>query len=181
MVTSETINDATQTRFIPEKRYYCTKPFEQIQLLENGNMIPCCPPWINHYTIGNISVAIKNKSNWSKVKCYVYLLKMYADDEVFYKFGITTNINNRIKSINRDSGYLVDLLCKYETTKYDAIFIEKYNLERFEKYIPYHSNDPKYSFGGKTECFKIPENYNESRLRILTNFKKGWLEKVLHS
>ena len=55
MVTSEIINDATQTRVIPEKRYYCTKPFEQIQLLENGNMIPCCPPWINHYTIGNIN------------------------------------------------------------------------------------------------------------------------------
>ena len=39
---------------LPEKRYYCTKPFEQVQLLENGKMTPCCPPWINHYTIGNI-------------------------------------------------------------------------------------------------------------------------------
>jgi len=58
MITSEIINDPSQTRFfpdLPEKRYYCTKPFEQVQLLENGNMIPCCPPWVNHYDIGNIN------------------------------------------------------------------------------------------------------------------------------
>jgi len=40
---------------VTEKKFYCTRAFEQIQLLENGRIIPCCPPWVNHYDIGNIN------------------------------------------------------------------------------------------------------------------------------
>ena len=38
-----------------EKRYYCIRPFNHAQMMDNGDIIPCCPPWINHYKIGNIN------------------------------------------------------------------------------------------------------------------------------
>jgi len=41
-------------KFSHKKKFYCTRAFEHMQLLENGNITPCCPPWVNHYTIGNI-------------------------------------------------------------------------------------------------------------------------------
>jgi MoaA/NifB/PqqE/SkfB family radical SAM enzyme len=27
-----------------------------MQVMDNGNVLPCCPPWIDHYTIGNLKV-----------------------------------------------------------------------------------------------------------------------------
>ena len=34
---------------------YCMRAFDHLQLMDNGNILPCCPPWINHYSIGNIN------------------------------------------------------------------------------------------------------------------------------
>ena len=35
-------------------KYYCTRAFGHMQLMDNGNVLPCCPAWVNHYTIGNL-------------------------------------------------------------------------------------------------------------------------------
>jgi radical SAM protein with 4Fe4S-binding SPASM domain len=40
---------------VKEERYYCTRAFDHAQILDNGNISPCCPPWVNHYTLGNIN------------------------------------------------------------------------------------------------------------------------------
>ena len=45
----------------PEK-YYCIRPFDHLQLMDNGDMLPCCPPWVNHYSIGNI-----NKQSYEEI------------------------------------------------------------------------------------------------------------------
>ena len=37
----------------PDK-YYCTRPFEWFAVLDNGDVSPCCPPWIDGYRIGNL-------------------------------------------------------------------------------------------------------------------------------
>jgi len=37
------------------EKYYCIRPFDHLQLMDNGELLPCCPPWINHYSIGNIN------------------------------------------------------------------------------------------------------------------------------
>ncbi len=37
-----------------DKKYYCTRPFEWFAVLDNGDVSPCCPPWINGYRIGNL-------------------------------------------------------------------------------------------------------------------------------
>ena len=36
-------------------KIYCTRAFDHVQLLDNGEMTPCCPPWVDHYSIGNIN------------------------------------------------------------------------------------------------------------------------------
>jgi radical SAM protein with 4Fe4S-binding SPASM domain len=37
-----------------DKKYYCTRPFEWFAVLDNGDVSPCCPPWIDGYRIGNL-------------------------------------------------------------------------------------------------------------------------------
>ena len=37
-----------------EEQYYCARPFQWFSLLDNGNVAPCCPPWVNGYTYGNL-------------------------------------------------------------------------------------------------------------------------------
>ncbi len=34
--------------------YICIRPFSWLSLLDNGEVTCCCPPWINHYSFGNI-------------------------------------------------------------------------------------------------------------------------------
>ena len=38
-----------------KKQLICKRPFSFFSLLDNGNVIPCCPPWIDGYTYGNIN------------------------------------------------------------------------------------------------------------------------------
>jgi radical SAM protein with 4Fe4S-binding SPASM domain len=37
-----------------DEKYYCTRPFEWFAVLDNGDVSPCCPPWIDGYRIGNL-------------------------------------------------------------------------------------------------------------------------------
>ena len=43
-------------------KIYCTRAFDHVQLLDNGEMTPCCPPWVNHYSLGNI-----NKQSYEEI------------------------------------------------------------------------------------------------------------------
>ena len=36
-------------------KIYCTRAFDHAQMLDNGEITPCCPPWVNHYSLGNIN------------------------------------------------------------------------------------------------------------------------------
>jgi len=38
-----------------KEKYYCVRPFDHLQLMDNGELLSCCPPWVNHYSIGNIN------------------------------------------------------------------------------------------------------------------------------
>jgi radical SAM protein with 4Fe4S-binding SPASM domain len=40
---------------IESKKIYCRRAFDHAQLLDNGEVSPCCPPWVNHYSLGNIN------------------------------------------------------------------------------------------------------------------------------
>tara|TARA_R110000824_G_scaffold211640_2_gene397553 strand:+ start:49 stop:1158 length:1110 start_codon:yes stop_codon:yes gene_type:complete len=36
-------------------KYYCKRAFDHAQMMDNGEIIPCCPPWVDHYSYGNIN------------------------------------------------------------------------------------------------------------------------------
>ena len=37
-----------------EKKEFCTRPFEEIEIHINGEVYTCCPNWNKAYSIGNI-------------------------------------------------------------------------------------------------------------------------------
>jgi radical SAM protein with 4Fe4S-binding SPASM domain len=43
-------------------KIYCRRAFDHAQLLDNGEVSPCCPPWVNHYSLGNI-----NKQSYEEI------------------------------------------------------------------------------------------------------------------
>jgi len=54
--------DEIQAANDPGEQYYCKRAFDHLQLMDNGNMLPCCPSWVNNYSIGNI-----NKQSYEEI------------------------------------------------------------------------------------------------------------------
>ena len=69
-------------------------------------------------------------------------LKLYIY-KVFFKYGLTKNIRNRLYYIPYD----VEILELIELNKYDAVYKERELLEKVTSYTPLTK------FGGHTECF----------------------------
>ena len=38
-----------------EERLNTYIDLQRLELMDNGNILPCCPTWVNHYSIGNIN------------------------------------------------------------------------------------------------------------------------------
>jgi Protein of unknown function (DUF723) len=66
--------------------------------------------------------------------CTLYYLKVGNH----YKIGISTNFKQRLKSIKSSSKKSVDILCKIDTTLYDAWLTEDFILRLFDDYRVYH-------------------------------------------
>lgn len=92
----------------------------------------------------NIKIAERNKEKWLLEELNVYKFKIIDIDEtIFYKFGLTNNINNRIRQIP----YNVELISFVKISKYDAVYLESFLLKNKTKYIPL------IKFSGYTECY----------------------------
>jgi hypothetical protein len=93
--------------------------------------------------------AERNKDLWLKIPCEVYTIKLYNDDEVFYKIGITKqSVKKRFSKENKTYSY--DIIDIIKTNLYDAVYIEK--RKHMENYM--HKYTPKQMmYGGHTECF----------------------------
>ncbi len=92
--------------------------------------------------------AEKNKTEWLAIPCNLYVIKMAAQDEVFYKIGITSqDISRRFRE--HDTTYEVNVLELIESNRFDAIILENklHDLHKEYKY------KPKQFFKGHTECF----------------------------
>ena len=77
---------------------------------------------------------------------YIYLIKLYSDDEEFVKIGITS------KEVEDRSKYLyLDYLLIKKMNIYNAFLTEQYLLNTYKanKYKPISK------FKGYTECFNI--------------------------
>lgn len=91
--------------------------------------------------------------DWCKSRKYesvkVYVIKIFNDDELFYKVGITNNINKRFDNSYK-MPYNFVILDYVETSDFEF----SYDLEnRIKSLVRPFSYKPKISFGGETECF----------------------------
>jgi hypothetical protein len=106
-----------------------------------GYFSPNLPPGI--YNTKNIE---KNRLENINKKCILYKIKLFNDNECFYKIGITsTPINNRLKQIP----YNIEIIELINTNLYDGYYQEQQLHEELSQF-KYH---PQIKFGGKNECF----------------------------
>lgn len=95
------------------------------------------------YSIKNIE---KNRLENINKKCILYKIKLFNNNECFYKIGITTtSINNRLKQIP----YNVEIIELINTNLYDGYYQEQQLHEELSQFKYY----PQIKFGGKNECF----------------------------
>lgn len=106
-----------------------------------GYFSPNLSPGI--YNIKNIE---KNSLENINKKCILYKIKLFNNDECFYKIGITTtSINSRLKQIP----YNVEIIELINTNLYDGYYQEQKLHEELHQFRYY----PQIKFGGKNECF----------------------------
>jgi hypothetical protein len=93
-----------------------------------------------------------NPTNKNK-KGFMYIFKINGNNEEFYKFGVTVNIEKRLRAIkNSSKGIYKATLIKSKFGSVDYC----YQLEqKFKKRINYHNLKylPKVTFCGKHECY----------------------------
>lgn len=94
----------------------------------------------------NITLAERHKEKWLKEKLFLYHFELKEiDGTVFYKYGLTKDLKQRLYQIPYD----IKVLSCVEYSKYDAIYKEKELLKEVNSYIPLET------FGGHTECFLL--------------------------
>ena len=101
----------------------------------------------------NFKVAEKNKH----IPYYVYLLRLWDDNESFFKVGLTKvgSESRRLRDIRRY--YNVEIITLYEYPLDIAFELEQFILSEVDRY------KPSKMFGGYTECFKsINTSYFEN-------------------
>ena len=101
----------------------------------------------------NFKVAEKNKH----IPYYVYLLRLWDDNESFFKVGLTKvgSESRRLRDIRRY--YNVEIITLYEYPLDIAFELEQFILSEVARY------KPSKMFGGYTECFKsINTSYFEN-------------------
>lgn len=113
----------------------------------------------------NPKVAERHKDKWLNTKAYVYLIKLYSDEESFYKVGITTNFKKRFDKSKMP--YNVRELFIKETNKYNATYLEHHII----KYVTTEglSYSPSIKFDGHSECFKVDKELDKAFLFDLLN------------
>ena len=79
-------------------------------------------------------------------KCILYKIKLFNNNECFYKIGITTtSINNRLRQIP----YTAEIIELINTNLYDGYYQEQKLHEELYQF----KYQPQIKFGGKNECF----------------------------
>ena len=80
----------------------------------------------------------------------VYLMLLQDESEMFYKIGISKEVHNRIRRLEKLSGYKVKLLSEMYHEDARKIWHLENDLHNLFHYFKYK---PKVDFKGKTECF----------------------------
>lgn len=97
----------------------------------------------------NIETIEREKLTNKKKSCKIYFIKIYNEEEEFYKIGITVEVNLKRRLSNISNHYKKEVLFQKDTNLYDAFYMEKLIIDSniHNRYFPY------FDFSGKTECF----------------------------
>ena len=121
--------------------------FEQVAYYHlNGNGCRVCGYQYNCYTKENYVASCPNGS-------YLYLIKMFGNDEEFYKIGISKNVKNRLRQIEISSNYTYKTKIIHKVFNTDASIVYDFEIFMHDKYHSL-SYKPNKSFHGMSECFK---------------------------
>lgn len=85
----------------------------------------------------------------------MYILKFSGNNETFFKFGISVNVDKRVVRLEKDSNetYEIEIIKSLTNTAEYCYKLE----QRVKRIIRYKKLQyiPKIKFGGMYECFKI--------------------------
>ncbi len=90
-----------------------------------------------------------DKDECRKVKCSIYLIKMYNDSESFFKVGISRLPRRRLLDLASESGYKVECLELFKGNLFDCVTVEHKTFSHFSSF----KYPPLALFSGHTECF----------------------------
>lgn len=85
------------------------------------------------------------------INCNLYYFRLTGNSESFYKIGISNDVHRRKTTIERDSGYSIEVIFTLSGTLYSAMQLEE---SLHKEYVEF-SFLPKNQFPGYTECFSI--------------------------
>lgn len=83
------------------------------------------------------------------INCNLYYFRLTGNSEVFYKIGISNDVQRRKTTIERESGYSIEIVFVLPGTLYSAMQLEE---SLHEEYLE-HFYLPINQFPGYTECF----------------------------
>ena len=121
--------------------------FEQVAYYHlDGNGCKVCGYQYNCYTKENYVASCPDGS-------YLYLIKMFGNNEEFYKIGISKDVKNRLRQIEISSNYAYETKIIHKVFNIDASIVYDFEIFMHDKY---HSLNykPNKSFHGMSECFK---------------------------
>lgn len=108
---------------------------------------PQCAKEGQDYGIGSLGpYTPKTIHRHNGKKCFLYLMRLSSEDEVFYKVGLTKNIKRRMSCIDKRYDIEVKQLVQGELPY--LFSLEQKILGMVDKY------NPSIAFGGHAECFK---------------------------
>ena len=118
--------------------YYVWKPTPHNLLYGKG-----CPKCVNKNRLGHYSTLTKEHADSLDFPLYLYHVKLQYEDEIFYKYGLTSRLNKqRFKEYKPYK--VVEEISFKEYDAWTAICKEKALKSNYT---------PKYKFGGWTECY----------------------------
>ncbi len=172
---------------------FCSQPFNRIEIYENGDVYNCCPPFINHYVIGNIfNSPFEDIWNGDKVKelrkkilnsdfSYCNDICNRKNQEEFCEKAYTDTVNNYPEEVSISSDNACNVRCKICR---DTSFKTNYNKETLDEeieniWLPIMKNTKLLRFGCSGEPFasykekmiikKAAEKYPNLKFHIHTN------------
>lgn len=99
----------------------------------------------------NYKNAEKYKNEWINKDAFIYIVRLYNENEDFIKIGISVHENLKIRFLSTPCPYNFEKLNIFKMSLYDAVLIEQ-NFLNNNKNFKY---TPEIKFNGYTECYNI--------------------------